>query len=572
METQKETLEEIVNIKETVDIEEVAGTEEILEDKKTREQKEHLLTRLPIIDRLLELGWDKHQIQYQPEWRIPKTPSEASNREGGKSFKSYPVDIALFDSAENSGSWEHLQVIIETKQPDMITGISQLETYLSLEPRVLVGYWTNGSENAALFRNAEGKFIKKENIALPSPTDNLLIPTDEPIKWADLNPIDARILKTKFERLLNNIVSMDSKSTRRDDQLNQLCNLLLIKLESDKLAKSRPNNPVVFQVWEDEDKTYDKISNFFENMKLTHSDLFSSISDQHINLDASTVHMVCYELGKSKLLDTSIDALSVAFQIFRNASLKSEEGQYFTPFPIIKSAIKLMDIQYEDVIIDPACGTGGFLLESFSSIKEKIPTWDDADAKTWAQQHLYGVDKDQINVKLTKAMMMILGDGSTHTYLGDSLKSHLWPKNWPYLTTGLRDNSYTCVITNPPFGKDLKLSAGDAKKASFTISRKHKLDKTTGRYTYHLNSYENRELGLVFLERCYKLLVPGGRLGIILPETYFFSKSYLWLQEWIEERFILRGLINIPMEAFQGFCRAKTNFYVLEKKPLEEDK
>ncbi|WP_338452557.1 hypothetical protein R4Z09_12155 [Niallia oryzisoli] len=293
-------------------------------NKTVKEQKEHILTRLPLIDKLIELGWDSHQLQYQPEWHVPKSPSEAAKREAGKSFKGFPVDVAIFDSGENVGNWEHIQIIIETKQPDITTGLSQLEIYMSLEPRVLVGYWTNGTDVVGLFRNAEGKFIRKDKADLPKPTDNLLIPTEKPIKWGDLEPVDAKGLRTRFERLLNNIVSMDTTSTRRDDQLNQLCNLLLIKLESDKRAKIYPNEPVTFQVWKDEEETFEKIKDFFIKMKLTHSDLFSSITDQQINLDASTVHMVCYEIGKSKLLDTSIDTLSVAFQVFRNASLKSE--------------------------------------------------------------------------------------------------------------------------------------------------------------------------------------------------------------------------------------------------------
>jgi hypothetical protein len=90
---------------------------------------------------------------------------------------------------------------------------------------------------------------------------------------------------------------------------------------------------------------------------------------------------------------------------------KREEGKSYTGFPVaIQSDAKLMDIQYDDVIIDPACGSGGFLLECFSDMKSKSPNWDDGDAKAWAQKHLYGVDKDQINIKLTKARMMILGD------------------------------------------------------------------------------------------------------------------------------------------------------------------
>jgi type I restriction enzyme M protein len=118
----------------------------------------------------------------------------------------------------------------------------------------------------------------------------------------------------------------------------------------------------------------------------------------------------------------------------------------------------------------------------------------------------------------------------------------------------LKDGSFTVVVTNPPFGKNLKVSAADSRANKYTIAKQAKGD------------YVALEIGLIFLERSYRLLAKGGRLGIILPETYFFSSTYKWLPDWLESRFLLRGVFNIPMEAFQGFCRAKTNFYVFEKK------
>ena len=61
------------------------------------------------------------------------------------------------------------------------------------------------------------------------------------------------------------------------------------------------------------------------------------------------------------------------------------------------------------------------------------------------------------------------------------------------------------------------------------------------------------------------VLALNGRVGIVLPETYFFSYSYRWLPHWLKDRLALRGMLNIPMEAFEEFCRAKTNFYIFEK-------
>jgi type I restriction enzyme M protein len=77
--------------------------------------------------------------------------------------------------------------------------------------------------------------------------------------------------------------------------------------------------------------------------------------------------------------------------------------------------------------------------------------------------------------------------------------------------------------------------------------------------------YQDLEIGLLFLQRAHQLLRVGGRLGIILPETYFFSEGYKFVTEWIRPRLRPRVVLNVPMEAFQGFCRAKTNFYVFDK-------
>lgn len=110
----------------------------------------------------------------------------------------------------------------------------------------------------------------------------------------------------------------------------------------------------------------------------------------------------------------------------------------------------------------------------------------------------------------------------------------------------------------------MTFSGRDSRLAGYTIAMKPK-KKTDSSTSFLKTEFEEREVGLIFLERCYRLLMPGGRLGIILPETYFFSSSNMWLQKWIFDRFVIRGILNVPMEAFQGFCRAKTNFYIFEK-------
>lgn len=289
--------------------------------------------------------------------------------------------------------------------------------------------------------------------------------------------------------------------------------------------------------------------------------LFEDTSTKTIKFDDETIHAIVYWLQGINLKSAAPETLSTAFQVFRSANVKQGEGQYFTPQRIIESAVKLMEIDYHDKVIDPACGTGGFLFETYSTLLKRASGEQRDEIRTWAHRNLYGVDLDSINVKLARALMIGARDGSTNIVLGDSLREQKW-QDFPMLTPVLgreTDGSYDVVLTNPPFGERLKIRATDAKQAKYSICQ-----HTSGGYPS--DKYSDTELGLVFMERAYRLLAGGGRLGIVLPETYFFSSSYQWFRKWVSRHFDVLAVMNIPMEAFQGFCRAKTNFYVMRKK------
>lgn len=525
---------------------------------------ENTLARMPFIEKLVEMGWKREQIIYQPEWQVPKTPSEATKREKGSSFSGYPVDIAIFDNPSNVGDYRHIEIIVETKKPDVKEGISQLEIYMGLEPHVKLGIWTNGTDIATVQRNIKGELVPMPFGHIPYPNESLTEGAQKPLFWEDLiSDVSVSELRRVFDDLLCVVVSEDTVSTRSEERLDNICNMLLAKIESDKLAKFDPKKPVKFQLSKSTAETATEIKDLFNSLYVTHSDAFEN-EDARINFDDRTIEKIVFELAKYRLFGLPVETVSLAFQVFRQANLKSDDGQYFTPLPVIENAVKLLEIKHTDKVLDPACGSGGFLLQSYIALKQNYPNMDEADAKGWAQRHLFGVDKDSINIKLTKAIMLTIGDGSTNTCHGDTVRKNEWESKFPNLVTNLKDNSFHCILTNPPFGKNIKLSANDGKINNYDVS--HKAINGGQSLQLHKAEFTERELGIVFIEQCYNLLMSGGKLGILLPETYLFSTSYVWLQNWIYEHFHLRGIINIPMEAFQGFCRAKTNLYILEKK------
>lgn len=529
---------------------------------------EHNLVRLPILNELVSNGWSRSSIicpspdSSDSEWRVPKAPHEASKRELGRSFAGYPVDLAIFDSDEHTGEWDHILAILEFKQPDIDAGINQLMIYMSLEPIARYGYWTNGVDSAAVFRCADGTLEIEKHAKLPTPHDNLYRAGKAPLTFKDLKIPTESELNGIFEKLLGAIAGSDAVSTRPEQRLNEIANLLIIKLESDKVGYAHQDSPLRFQISDTPEETARSMNSLYREYKKTRVELFLKDDADTIRLSDASIQRAVLELQSINLKQVSHKALSIAFQVFREANLKIGDAQYFTPPRVISAGIKMLDITDEDKVIDPACGTAGFLYAAYETICDLYGSepGQQAEARTWAHDKLFGVDRDSINIKLARALMVGMGDGSAHAYVGDSIRTALWKKDYPYLKLeAMSDESYSVVVTNPPFGKDLRVSEADCRVGKYEVAKHTPGGKRS-------NNYASTELGIVFVERAWRLLKEGGRLGIVLPETYFFSSSYEWFREWLFDHFILRGVLNIPMEAFQGFCRAKTNFYILQKK------
>ena len=434
-----------------------------------------------------------------------------------------------------------------------------MKSYFVAEPHTQLGVWANshetGASGAFLYRKADGRILlKRQKLGdLPRPGEAIK-PEVQRLTFNDLIAPSERILRTTMEDLLDKVVIGDANVTRREEQLDQLCDLLLLKLESDKQGKSQPTEPVFFRPMESAARTAAAIRARFADFIDIYPEIFVSDQDKQLRLSNETITLCVEELAGLKLIDLGVSTISLAFQVLRSEALKQGEGQYFTPQAVITAGVRLMQVKQSDIVLDPACGTGGFLVETLLDLQRTLPSMPPAELSRWAQTHVFGIDKDAIGVKLTKAIMQIAGDGSAHTVRGDSIRTHNWTRDFTHLKhPNWKDGRFTVIVTNPPFGQNLKVSAADARLAGLQLAKRGG------------DTFVDLEIGLLFLERAYQWLKKDGRLGIVLPETYFFSTNYLFLFEWMRTRFRPVVVANVPMEAFQGFCRAKTNFYVFQK-------
>ncbi len=146
----------------------------------------------PLVAQLVAYGWDLEQIIFgKSEWRVPKSPSEATKREKRTSFAGFPVDIAVFDDRKNIGDHRHLLFLIECKQSNETAGISQLESYFVGEPHVQLGIWTNDPTPSApavfVYRKSDGRMLlKKRNVSdIPRPGEAIR-PESQRVTFNDL--------------------------------------------------------------------------------------------------------------------------------------------------------------------------------------------------------------------------------------------------------------------------------------------------------------------------------------------------------------------------------------------------
>lgn len=509
----------------------------------------------PLLDILInEAGWQPAQIVSRPQqWRVPAAPSDR---------RRWPVDIAIFDDPERARDPEHVVIICECKRPDEETGVAQLKIYMDREPHVRVGVWFNGTDHALIYKTATGYAMASAGTPIPTPHDPLIPTAAKPLTYADLR--HAPSLVPVFRRIRDRLATMDQNINRDEEILPDISLLLLLKILDEQSHRFRLTTPVDFQISGGPKRTARNIKRMLAEKVRRHAQLFGANSrDIRFQIDDSSLYYVVETLQNFRLLSNDEDAVAQAFQVIRGKAYKGEEGQYFTPQSVVRLAVAAVDPRPEHRVIDPACGSGSFLATAMANVvdhlREVYPSDENkvnAERTQWSNNSLFAIDKDSVSVRLSKAYLSMLGDGSTHVFKADSIRRSQWRQA---LRMAVRDGSFDVVVTNPPFGTKLKVSPEVGREDKYELSREWGIALGAWEPT---DDYVERELGLLFLERSTRLLNSGGRLAIVLPDTYLFSDSYAWLVAWLAQYTVTHS-INVPIEAFEPHCRAKTSVIVL---------
>ena len=255
--------------------------------------------------------------------------------------------------------------------------------------------------------------------------------------------------------------------------------------------------------------------------------------------------------------------------------MRGDRGEFFTPRNVCDMAARMALATYprdkwlKPHILDPTCGTGGFLVSVMNVWREYLESgqrakWRNNESKALeetarllketANQHLAGIDFNPILVRAAQMNLVMYGDGSTNVYHANSL---LPPGEWTGdVAKRIQLGEFDIILTNPPFGSRIPIDDPHI-LAQFELS------------TFEMENGARRASmppEQLFIERCLQLLKPGGRLAIVLPDSILSNPGLAFIRRWILKRARIIASVDLPQVTFEPYTGTQTSVLLMQKK------
>ena len=335
------------------------------------------------------------------------------------------------------------------------------------------------------------------------------------------------------------------------DAFDELAKILFIKIRDEKKAR-RNGEPYDFQIKtrESSKSVANRINRLYREAKDQDPEVFT----EDIEIDENRLFSVVNHLQGISLNQTDLDVKGVAFERFLGNFFKGEIGQFFTPREVVEFMVDMVTPHHEELILDPACGSGGFLLHAMDYIRkqasefhtegtpEHYTHWHD-----FAKDRLFGIEVNDSIARVAKMNMIIHDDGHSNVISNDALVDFDTLYNQH---RGFEKERFDVILTNPPFGADIKQS-------ELPYLENYELGK----------GKTSRKTEILFLERCFDFLRwETGKLAIILPDGILTNSSLQDVRDYIERHFQILAVISLPQIAFSHFgAGVKTSILFLRK-------
>ncbi|GHD04185.1 restriction endonuclease subunit M [Streptomyces violarus] len=312
-----------------------------------------------------------------------------------------------------------------------------------------------------------------------------------------------------------------------------------------------------------------RVKELFEDVKREYKDVFKPTDE--ITLSDRALAFIVSELAPYDLTGTDVDAKGIAYQELVGTNLRGDRGQYFTPRGAVNLMVEILDPQEDETVLDPTCGTGGFLQATlkhlrhtwkkeagtlgFPDTKEERDRYGDR-LKAYADEHLYGADFDPFLVRATTMAIMTLAQTTGNVFHMDSLafpRGHLAGVELATRKIPLGEE-VDVLLTNPPFGADIPVS-DESVLGSFRdgLAKSWGRNKETGEIEASTTSTPaSMAPEQLFVQRAIEWVKPGGRIGIVLPNGILSNSKPMdeAVRRYILERCWVLASVELPVETF----------------------
>jgi type I restriction enzyme M protein len=493
------------------------------------------------------------------------------------------ADLVVFQ-ADAPHSPADARIIVEckakkVKADDRAEGVGQLQSYLAVCLNAEWGMWTNGEERFCFRKVVEGKkpatFEEVPDIPAFGKSDE---ETDRPL-FDQLKPAASDALMFAFRRCHNRIAG--SQGLHKEGAFWELLKLIFCKIHDERAsdevqfyAGARERHGSIGQM-----KVVARIGQLFTTVKTEYPGIFEQA--EPIRLEPALLVYIVGQLQMYSLLDSDVDVKGHAYEEIVGDNLRGDRGEFFTPRNVCRMAVAMLDPHEDDMIVDPACGTGGFLITAMNHVIDQIVTaeekkWKDGRAEKairarvskFAKTHIVGIDFNPALVRATKMNMVMNNDGEGGLFQGNSLQS---PGAW---SDALRARNLLgrvdILFTNPPFGANIEIGERSILE-QFDLGHQWSYDAATDQWTMSKSLQKSQPPEILFVERCVRFLKPGtGRAAIVVPDGILGAPGLGYVREWILSHARVLASIDLHPDTFQPRTSVQTSLLVLQRKTAEQ--
>lgn len=568
-----------------------------------------------------EYGYSLEQMEQEVSVTTSKKSSGEARGDGNAR-----ADLVIWKSKEDRLAEKRAFIVVELKAENVRVRVEDYYQGQNYASWAGASFFVTSNEKETKYFNVDPDYLPKrleEIVALPTYNESL---NDK--KVSELLNQTKTFTRDEFTKTLkscHNIIRNNDKLSP-EAAFDEISKILFMKIREERKnqgAKVFTKEDYINdrKVYEEnirpnlagDDKNLEYMQFLFRSTKEQFKDDKLFEQNEIIKIRENSFEQILEKLQNYNLSDTQDDVKGIAFEEFLGTTFRGELGQFFTPRTIVDFMVHILDPQEGEVICDPTCGSGGFLIKAFEYVREKIERdikaakdslryqleGDDYESKSeeeqlkinkhidemqqklnkeldtqqkgneeknipqsrmYALSHdcIYGTDANPRMARTSKMNMIMHGDGHGGVHHHDGLLN----------VNGIFEERFDVILTNPPFGarvdKSLKISEADRFTDEVMIKKYEErygddykkalrqVNDNIGKSV--LDLFDTGKMSglteVLFMERCLRLLKKGGRMGMVLPEGVLNTSNLAKVREYFEGRAKIILICSIPQDVF----------------------